>query len=103
MSDRYAGKPFLELLDAYVLDAIGQLDAARDAELTANEARYRAMFGGTGDWRAQVVQRMQFPDGMAGAIRELWEKGSAKFAAAQGYQPDPREFAQTFVDKNFPH
>lgn len=103
MSDRYAGKPFLELLDSYVLDATGHLDAGRDAELTAREAEFRRTFGGTGDWRAQVVQRMQFPDGMAGAIRELWEKGAAKFVAAQGYQPDPKEFARSFVDKNFPH
>jgi hypothetical protein len=103
MSDRYTGKPFLELLDSYVLDAIGHLDAARDAALTAREPDFRSTFGGEGDWRALVVQRMQFPDGMAGAIRELWEKGSAKFAAAQGYQPDPREFTRTFVDTNFPH
>lgn len=103
MSERYAGKPFLELLDAYVLDAIGHLDPARDADLTAREAAFRRMFGGSGGWRAQVVQRMQFPDGMAGAIRELWEKGSAKFVAAQGYQPDPAEFVRSFVDKNFPH
>lgn len=103
MSDRYAGKPFLELLDAYVLDAIGQLDADRDAALTALEPRFRETFGGEGDWRALVVQRMQFPDGMAGAIRELWEKGSAKFVAAQGYQPDPGEFVRSFVDTNFPH
>lgn len=103
MSERYAGKPFLELLDSYVLDAIGHLDAGQDAALTAREAEFRHMFGGTGDWREQVVQRMQFPDGMAGAVRELWEKGAAKFAAAQGHQPDPREFTRNFVDKNFPH
>ena len=103
MNERYAGKPFLELLDAYVLDAIGHLDAGRDAELTEREAEFRAMFGETGDWRGIVVRRMQFPDRMAGAIRELWEKGSAKFVAAQGYQPDPAEFTRSFVDKNFPH
>ena len=103
MSNRYAGKPFLELLDAYILDATGHLDAARNAELTAREAEFRKLFGGTGDWRAQVAQRMQFPDGMAGAVREVWEKGATKFFAAQGYQPDPAEFVRSFVDKNFPH
>jgi hypothetical protein len=103
MSERYSGKPFLELLDAYVLDAIGHLDGARDATLTAREAEFRKLFGETGDWRSMVVQRMQFPDGMAGAIRELWEKGAAKFIAAQGYQADPAEFVRSFVDRNFPH
>lgn len=103
MNDRYRGKPFLELLDAWILDAIGHLDGARDAALTAREGEFRSLFGGTGDWRAQVAQRMQFPEGMAGAVRELWEKGAAKFAAAQGYQPEPHEFVRSFVDKNFPH
>lgn len=103
MSDRYQGKPFLELLDAWILDAIGHLDSATDSALTAREGEFRSLFGGTGDWRAQVVQRMQFPEGMAGAVCELWEKGAAKFVAAQGYQPEPAEFVRSFVDKNFPH
>ena len=103
MNDIYQGKPFLRLLDAYVLDAIGELDADSDAALTRQEPSFRAMFGATGDWRAIVVQRMQFPDGMAGAINEVWTKGRAKFVAAQGHEPDPVEFMRSFVDTNFPH
>ncbi|MEG3180460.1 hypothetical protein [Sphingomonas sp. LT1P40] len=87
MSDIYAGKPFLRLLDSYVLDAIGVLDAKSDATLTAMEPKFREIFGATGDWRTIVAQRMQFPDGMAGAIREVWVKGRAKFIAAQGMNP----------------
>lgn len=103
MSDIYQGKPFLRLLDAYVLDAIGELDGESDASLTAQEPRYRELFGATGDWRTIVVQRMQFPDGMAGAIREVWTKGRTKFIAAHGHEPDPVEFMRTFVDTHFPH
>lgn len=103
MSDIYEGKPFLRLLDAYVLDAIGAMDADSDAALTAMEPEFRAMFGATGDWRTIVEQRMQFPDGMAGAIREVWVKGSAKFVATQGHEPDPVEFVRSFVDTKFPH
>jgi len=103
MSERYSGKPFLRLVDSYVLDAIGHLDAESDAQLTAMEPRFRETFGAEGDWRAIVAERMQFPEGMAGAIREVWEKGAAKFAAANGHAPDPREFARVFVDTNFPH
>ena len=103
MSDIYEGKPFLRLLDAYVLDAIGELDADSDAALTAQEPSFHAMFGVTGGWRTIVVQRMQFPDGMAGAINEVWTKGCAKFIAAQGHEPDPVEFMRGFVDTNFPH
>jgi hypothetical protein len=103
MTDIYAGKPFLRLLDSYILDAIGALDAESDAALTAQEPQFRETFGATGDWRTIVAQRMQFPDGMAGAVREVWEKGSAKFRAAQGRDPDPLEFTRHFVDTNFPH
>ncbi len=46
---------------------------------------------------------MQFPDGMQGAILDVWEKGKGKFAAANGRDPDPGEFTRIFVDTNFPH
>lgn len=103
MSDIYLGKPFLRLLDAYVLDAIGELDAESDAALAAQEPEFHAMFGATGNWRMIVEQRMRFPDGMAGAINEVWTKGREKFVAAQGREPDPVEFMRTFVDTHFPH
>lgn len=103
MTDLYIAKPFLRLLDSYVLDAIGALDAESDAALTAQEPAFHRTFGATGDWRTIVVQRMQFPDGMAGAIREVWQKGSVKFRAANGREPDPVEFTRHFVDTNFPH
>ena len=103
MSDRYADKPFLELLDCYVLDAIGALDAESDATLTEYESEMHEMFGETGSWREIVVARMQFPAGMQGAIREVWEKGRTRFLESQGREPDPIMFARTFIDKNFPH
>jgi len=103
MTDRYAGKPFLRLLDSYVLDSIGHLDAEQDGKLTAMEPRFREVFGETGDWRAIVAARMQFPEGMAGAIRQVWDKGRDRFVAANGREPDPVEFTQVFVDTKFPH
>jgi hypothetical protein len=103
MADRYEGKPFLKLLDCYVLDSIGHLDAASDAALTAMEPKLRQTFGATGDWRTIVIDRMQFPKGMAGAILDLWQKGRTKFVAANGRDPDPGEFTRIFVDTNFPH
>ena len=92
MNERYAQKPFLELLDSYVLDAIGALDPSAVAALTTRDPH----------WRATVVLRMQFPAGMANAIREVWESGRAKFAAANGHDPDPQEFARIFIDSKFP-
>jgi hypothetical protein len=102
VTDRYEGKPFLKLLDSYVLDAIGALDAQTASTLAAMEPTLLQTYGGSGGWRDVVVAQMQFPEGMAGAIREVWEKGRPRFVAAHGREPDPIEFTQVFVDTNFP-
>lgn len=103
MPDRYTGKPFLRLLDCYVMDAIGVLDPDDDAALKAAEPQFHRMFGATGSWREIVVSRMNFPPGMAGAIRELWEKGRPRFIAQNGFEPNPWDFTIQFVDTKFPH
>lgn len=103
MSDRYDGKPFLRLLDSYVLDAIGHLDADAQANLTRLEPKFHQAFNATGDWRTIVATTMKFPDGMPRAIREVWEKGRVRFVELNKQEPDPAEFTQIFVDKNFPH
>ena len=51
MTDRYEGKPFLRLLDSYVLDAIGKLDEANAKWLVEAEPYFRETFGGTGSWQ----------------------------------------------------
>lgn len=103
MSQRYEGKPFLRLLDSYVLAAIGQLDDANALWLTEAEPHFRATFGEQGTWQQIVEKRMGFPAGMPAAILEVWTRGQAKFRAAAGEEPDPVLFAHQFVDTHFPH
>lgn len=103
MTDRYAGKPFLRLLDSYVLDAIGHLDAQEQAMLTRREPKFHKAFNTPGDWRTIVVTTMKFPDGMPGAIRDVWEKGKVRFVGQYGQDPDPAEFTRIFVDTHFPN
>ncbi|MEO5939034.1 MAG: hypothetical protein ABIQ43_08500 [Sphingomonas sp.] len=103
MTDRYAGKPFLRLLDSYVLDSIGHLAADAQAMLTRLEPQFHKAFNATGDWRTIVVTTMKFPDGMSGAVREVWEKGKVRFVKEHGHEPDPAEFTRIFVDTNFPN
>ena len=103
MSTRYTGKPLLRLVDSYVLDAIGHLPREVDAKLTDMEPKFAETFGETGSWREMVARQMRFPDGLPGAIRQMWDAGRAKFVAEQGHEPDPAEFTQTFVDSKFPH
>lgn len=103
MTTRYEGKPFLRLLDSYVLDAIGHLDDANAKWLAAAEPNFRHDFGGEGGWRDIVRQRVNLPDGFDAAVRETWEKGRQRYRENMGEEPDPVAFANTFVDHNFPH
>jgi hypothetical protein len=103
MNTRYSGKPLLRLVDSYVLDAIGHLPPEVDAKMTEMEPKFRKTFKTTGSWREIVEGQMKFPDGMQGAIRELWVKGRVKFLVAQGHEPDPAEFTMSFVDNHFAH
>jgi hypothetical protein len=103
MPDRYTGKPFLRLLDCYVMDAIGVLDPEDDAMLTRAEPKFHKMFHTTGKWRQIVETRMNFPAGMKGAVKELWEKGRPRFKEKHGYEPNPWDFTVHFIDTNFPH
>ncbi|UIJ46956.1 hypothetical protein LZK98_08445 [Sphingomonas cannabina] len=101
MTDRYDGKPFLRLLDSYVLDAIGFLDAGGEAAARDAEAAVRDTYGLSGGWREMVASEMKFPDGMPGALREMWTSGRKRFIETEGHEPDPGEFVRTFVDTNF--
>ena len=103
MSTRYDGKPFLELVDSYVLDSIGHLDEAQDRSLTEREAHFREIFGEQGNWRQITERRMRFPEGMSQAICEVWTSGRTKFVEQNGAEPDPVEFTHHFVDTKFPH
>ncbi|RPF70885.1 hypothetical protein [Aurantiacibacter spongiae] len=103
MTDRYEGKPFLRLLDSYVLDAIDGLDPANRRWLTEAEPHFRATFGEQGTWRQIVERRMRFPPGMPDAIRETWEKGRVRFLKENSAEPDKVVFAHMFVDQTFPH
>lgn len=103
MTGRYAGKPLLRLVDSFVLDAIGHLPPEVDAKMTEMEPQFRAAFGASGTWREIVADQMKFPDGLHGAIRELWDKGRTRFLESEGREPDPGEFTMTFVDTHFPH
>lgn len=103
MSERYDGKPFLRLIDCYVLDAIGHLDDEQARRLEEMTPKFRDVFGVPGTWREIVERRMDFPADMATAIRRVWDEGHDRFVEEAGREPDPAEFTQVFVDTNFPH
>lgn len=101
MSDRYTDKPFLRFVDAWVLKAIGHLDAATDDYCQAMEPQLRQSFSATGSWTQIVEQQMKFRPDLPAQILKIWTDGQARFAEGNGEAPDPRQFAMIFVDRNF--
>lgn len=99
--DRYDGKPFLRLLECYVLNSIGQLDDAQRGTLEKMETKLASVYGMSGSWLDIVSAQMDFPESLPDQIRDFWSKYLDQ-AKAQGMSVDPNEFAVTFVDQNFP-
>ncbi|MGK6321433.1 hypothetical protein [Sphingomonas sp. DT-204] len=98
---RYDGKPFLRLLDCYVLKSIGELDAQQESSLKAMEPKLADIYGQGGSWFDIVANQMDFPPTLPSQIKSIWDAGKAN-AALQGVTVSPEEFTQQFVDKNFP-
>ncbi len=100
--DRYAGKPFLRLLECYVLHSAGQLDENQNNTLQRMEPKLREIYGTGGPWMEIVRKQMAFPDTLPAKIQALWD-GYVQQARRQGLEPDPNDFALRFVDENFPN
>lgn len=101
MTDRYADKPFLRFVDAWVLKAIGHLDEATETYCKAMAPQLQQSFGVTGTWERIVEQQMKFGPDLSAQIRKIWTDGKARFAEGNGAAPDPVQFAMIFVDRNF--
>jgi hypothetical protein len=99
--DRYTGKPFLRLLDSYVLDAIGQLSAQQRAGLEQVQGKLQAVYKTTGAWQDIVRQQLDLPLSFPLSVQKVW-KGYLDAAHSQGISVSPGEFVQRFVDENFP-
>lgn len=99
--DRYAGKPFLRLLECYVLNAIGQLEESQSVALQRMEPKLREVYKTDSSWIEIVAEQMDFPRELNEQLQGIW-KGYAEHVKQQGLKPDPNQFVVQFVDENFP-
>ena len=99
--DRYTGKPFLKLLECYILDSIEQLDDASRLSLQKMEPKLQGVYGVKGTWLDIVSAQMDFPASFPEQIKQIWSSFLGH-ARTQGLAVDPNEFAKKFVDENFP-
>jgi hypothetical protein len=98
---RYHGKPFLRLLECYVLNAIGQLHEQHAEVLRQMEPMLAKTYGMGGAWDEIVAAQMNFPATLPDKIRGLWDRYLAT-AKARAASVDPEEFARVVIDDNFP-
>src|SRR5215210_270705 len=92
--DRYSGKPFLRLLECYVLDSIGQLDASQRETLQRMEPKLANTYAMNGTWLDIVNAQMDFPKSLPAQI-QVWQK-NLTLARERDASIDPNEFAMAF-------
>lgn len=100
MSDRYEGKPFLRLLECYVLWSVKQLHPDHETTLGEVAPKLAAAYGLDGSWQEIVAAQMEFPPDLPNALRGMWERTLAS-TGDQGEAVDPELWAQQVVDSNF--
>ena len=97
---RYDGRPFLRLLECYVLWVIGELAASHAALLEEMTPQLQATYGFAHDWPQIIETSMAFSDEVPAGLRSMWERNSAAGATA-GQGIDPESWARHVVDTNF--
>lgn len=98
---RYAGRPLLKFLDAYVLWAMGELPSDQEELLQRLTPSLREMWGRSEEsWHEVLAGQLELAPTLPPTIQELWKKGR-DFADASGTPLTPMDFAQYFVDQNF--
>ncbi|WMW80074.1 hypothetical protein RF679_15680 [Undibacterium cyanobacteriorum] len=97
--DRYAGKPFLKLVDSFVLKAIGELDPSQEALLVQMTPRFQEAYACSGSWEEIVISQLQFPPNIRESVQSMWTKNQA-IAKQNGVTLAPMQFVEMFVANN---
>lgn len=97
---RYEGKPFLKLLELYVLQSIGRIEPEQLNVLARMEPKLRETYATQGTWFEIVAEQMDFRDDLPSRISVKWDSYS-KHMQQKGVTADPMEFTYRFVDTNF--
>lgn len=99
--ERYEGKPFLRLLEFYVMRAIGALTSEQEQLLSAMTPKLQETYKHSGRWYEIIADQMEFPATFPQTICDVWEKVRISSSEA-GKELTATEFTMNFVDVNFP-
>ena len=99
MNERYEGKPLLRLLELYVLDAIGSLEAKDESLLMQMTPKLSQTYGFEGTWKEVLQKVMELPDNMPSLINDMWLR-NLDVAKQNNTELQAEHFAVMFVDQN---
>jgi len=97
--DRYAGKPFLKLVDSFVLKCIGQLDSSQESLLVRMTPKLQEVYSSGGTWEDIVVAQLHFPPNISEVIEAMWNKNQ-DIAKQNGATLTPMQFVEMFIANN---
>jgi hypothetical protein len=96
---RYDGKPFLRLLECYVLWAVDELTPEDEQKLLAMTPKLRDVYRRQGSWQEIIAAEMEFPADLPQHIEALWIENKQR-AKDSGVELPAEDFARMFVDDN---
>jgi hypothetical protein len=96
---RYANQPINLLFEAFVLDVIGQLPAAKRQTLQAMNLQ-KVFSTQASEWRAVLRETLHLSDTIGVAILDLWYR-NREALRKQGQEYPPVAFSQDFTDNYF--
>ncbi len=86
------------MIECYVLDAIGELDASDRAGLEATASETAKALGVSADtWQGALDEALELPDDFRDVLSRNWVEQSAA-ARAAGAEPSPQAFAEAWAD-----
>ncbi len=97
--DRYAGKPFLKLVDSFVLKCINQIDSSQETLLVQMTPKLQEVYSSTGTWEEIVVAQLDYPPNIGQTILDMWNKNQ-EIAKHNGATLTPMQFVEMFVANN---
>ena len=98
MSDRYQGKPFLLLLEKYVLFVIGELKPSDLENLEKMTPNLQRTFNRKGAWSEIIAGQMDFSRDDVDSIKRNWDENRRR-AQDQRKTMDPQAFAAFVADR----
>jgi hypothetical protein len=92
-------KPIVQLLENYVLAAVGELPTEEQVKTKVMMTRAFGAAAGD-DWQNRLREEFGVTDSLDEQLRTMWSQAK-KLAAEQNADLPPRDFATMVVEENF--